>query len=81
MRRRLRSSQCHCDERSALDPEVYCWLQQLADILSLRAHAIICACLFAALIGFAILGNVLQTAGMKPLEGRASIVALSARVS
>jgi hypothetical protein len=46
-------------------------------MLSLRAHAIICACLFAALIGLAILGNVLQAAGMKPLEGRASIVALS----
>jgi hypothetical protein len=46
-------------------------------MLSLRAHAIICACLFAGLIGLAILGNVLQTAGMKPLEGRASIVALS----
>lgn len=46
-------------------------------MLSLRAHAIICVCLFAALIGLAILGNVLQAAGMKPLEGRASIVALS----
>jgi hypothetical protein len=46
-------------------------------MLSLRAHAIICASLFATLIGLAILGNLLQAAGMKPLEGRASIVALS----
>jgi hypothetical protein len=45
-------------------------------MLSLRTHAIICACLFAALIGVAILGNVLEGAGMRPLEGPASIIAL-----
>jgi hypothetical protein len=33
-------------------------------MLSLRAHAIICASLFGALIGIAVLGNVLQSAGI-----------------
>jgi hypothetical protein len=33
-------------------------------MLSLRAHAIICASLFAALIGIALLGNALQAAGI-----------------
>jgi len=32
-------------------------------MLSLRAHAIICASLFAALIGIALLGNALQASG------------------
>lgn len=35
-------------------------------MLSLRAHAWICAGLFAALIGIAVLGNALQAAGMAP---------------
>lgn len=35
-------------------------------MLSLRAHGWICACLFAALIGIAILGNVLEASGMAP---------------
>src|SRR5437867_3397318 len=46
-------------------------------MLSLRTNAIICACLFAALIGLIIFGNLLQGAGMKPPEGWASIRALS----
>ena len=33
-------------------------------MLSLRAHALICGGLFAAMIGLAILGNVLQAAGV-----------------
>lgn len=35
-------------------------------MLSLRAHAWTCAGLFAALIGIAILGNVLEAAGAAP---------------
>ncbi len=45
-------------------------------MFSLRTHAIICGALFATLFGIAILGNILQAAGMKPLGGQTSIVAM-----
>lgn len=45
-------------------------------LLTLRTHAIICGALFAALIGIAILGNVLEGAGMAPLSGASRYVAL-----
>jgi hypothetical protein len=45
-------------------------------MLSLRTHAIICGALLAALIGIAIAGNVLESAGVAPLEGASRVVAL-----
>ena len=45
-------------------------------MFTLRTHAIICAALFAALIGTAILGNVLEAAGVAPLTGASRYVAL-----
>lgn len=38
-------------------------------MLSVRTSAIVCGALFGALIGFAIVGNVLQRSGMAPLSG------------
>jgi uncharacterized membrane protein YGL010W len=38
-------------------------------MLSLRAHAVICAVLFGLLIGIPILGNVLQASGVTPPPG------------
>ncbi|MEP6731843.1 MAG: hypothetical protein ABJE10_14445 [bacterium] len=46
-------------------------------MLSLRTHAIICGALFASLIGIAILGNMLERAGMSPPTGAARVVALA----
>jgi hypothetical protein len=45
-------------------------------VLSLRTSAIVCGALFAALIGIAILGNVLQRLGMAPPSGVARQLAL-----
>jgi hypothetical protein len=38
-------------------------------MLSLRAHALICAALFALLTGIPIVGNVLQASGVTPSPG------------
>jgi hypothetical protein len=45
-------------------------------MLSLRSHVIVCAVLFVALIGIALLGNVLQKMGMAPPSGAGRYVAL-----
>lgn len=45
-------------------------------MFTLRTHAIICGALFAALIGIAILGNVLQRMGVAPPSGTARYVAV-----
>lgn len=45
-------------------------------MVSLRTHVIICGALFLALIGIAILGNVLQAAGMPPPTGAARNIAV-----
>jgi hypothetical protein len=45
-------------------------------MLSLRAHVIICVSLFAALIGLAIIGTVLQRMGVGPPTGSIRYVAL-----
>ena len=47
-------------------------------VFTLRTHLIICGALFAALIGIAILGNVLQRAGVAPPSGAGRYVALAA---
>lgn len=44
--------------------------------MTLRTNVIICGSLFVALIGTAIIGNVLQSAGVPPLSGRASYFAM-----
>jgi hypothetical protein len=44
--------------------------------MTFRTNAIICGSLFAVLIGTAILGNMLQSAGVGPLSGKASYVAM-----
>jgi hypothetical protein len=44
--------------------------------MTLRTNVIICGSLFVALIGTAIIGNVLQSAGVAPLSGRASYFAM-----
>lgn len=44
--------------------------------MTLRTNVIICGSLFVALIGTAIIGNVLQGAGVAPLSGRASYFAM-----
>jgi hypothetical protein len=46
-------------------------------MFNLRTHVIICGALFAALIGIAILGNVLQRAGVTPPTGAARSVAFA----
>ncbi len=46
-------------------------------MLSLRTHTIICFSLLAALIGIAILGNVLQRFGVGPLTGSSRYVGLA----
>ena len=47
-------------------------------IFSLRTHIIICASLFAALIGLAILGNILQWLGwISPPTGNGRYIALA----
>ena len=45
-------------------------------MFTLRTHIAICGALFAALIGVAILGNVLQYAGVAPLSGAGRYVAV-----
>jgi hypothetical protein len=45
-------------------------------MFSLRTHAIICAVLFVALFGSAIVGSALQRAGMSPPTGTARVVAM-----
>ncbi len=45
-------------------------------MFSLRTHAIICGSLFAAMIGLAILGNVLEKSGVGPLTGSSRYVAM-----
>ncbi|MEO8751231.1 MAG: hypothetical protein ABI624_00985 [Casimicrobiaceae bacterium] len=45
-------------------------------MFTLRTHAIICAALFAALIGTAIVGNVLEAGGVAPLAGAARYIAI-----
>ena len=44
--------------------------------MTLRKNVIICGSLFATLIGTAIIGNVLQSAGMAPLSGTTSYLAM-----
>lgn len=46
-------------------------------MFSLRTHSLICASLFAALVGIAVLGNVLQRAGVAPPSGPSRYVALA----
>jgi hypothetical protein len=46
-------------------------------VFSLRTHVIICAALFAALIGIAMLGNALEGAGVTLPAGRGRTVALA----
>lgn len=45
-------------------------------IFSLRTHLIICGALFGALIGIAILGNLLERSGVAPPSGAARYIAL-----
>lgn len=45
-------------------------------MFTLRTHVLICVALFAALIGIAILGNVLMKLGVPPLTGAARTVAV-----
>jgi hypothetical protein len=51
-------------------------LQRSLPMLTLRSHVIICAALLAALIGIAILGNLLQAAGVPAPTGPAKYVAI-----
>ncbi len=44
--------------------------------MTLRKNVIICGSLFATVIGTAIIGNVLQSAGMAPLSGTTSYLAM-----
>ncbi|MBA3961568.1 MAG: hypothetical protein H0X40_06675 [Chthoniobacterales bacterium] len=44
--------------------------------MTLRKNVIVCGSLFVILIGTAIIGNVLQSAGMAPLSGRTSYLAM-----
>ena len=46
--------------------------------MTLRTNVIVCASLFAALIGSAILGNILQGAGVAPLAGTTRYLAMFA---
>ena len=46
-------------------------------MFTLRTHVIICASLFAAMIGVAILGNVLEMVGVPPLRGASRYVAMA----
>ena len=46
-------------------------------MFSLRTHVIICASLFAAMIGLAIVGNVLEKAGVRPPAGAGRYVIMA----
>lgn len=46
-------------------------------MFNLRTHVIICGALFAALIGIAIVGNVLERAGVSPPSGAARTIAFA----
>jgi hypothetical protein len=46
-------------------------------MFSLRTHLIICGGLLAALVGIAIVGNALESAGVAPLSGASRYVALT----
>jgi hypothetical protein len=45
-------------------------------MFTLRTHAIICGALLAAPIGIAVVGNVLESAGVAPLSGASRYVAI-----
>jgi hypothetical protein len=45
-------------------------------LFTLRTHLIICGALLAALIGIAVVGNMVETAGVAPLAGASRYVAL-----
>ena len=45
-------------------------------MFTLRTHAIICGALLAALIGIAVVGNVLDSAGVATIEGASRYVAI-----
>lgn len=46
-------------------------------MLSLRSHVILCLSLFAGVIGIAIVGNILQAAGVPPPTGLARIALMT----